>query len=111
MIAGVINQTICTAHKHLFKEVNLMRYGVECELGLWKPYLKSYLLQSIYDSSCTEAYAMSCEITNLSKNLITEKVCASTTGFVDLNCAGTITLDTVVTVEPCREGTIVLQSQ
>lgn len=110
MIAGVINQTICTAHKHLFKEVNLVRYGVQCELGLWRPYLKSYLLQSIYDSSCTEAYAITCEIADLSKNLITEKVCAST-GFVDLNCAGTITLNTVVTVEPCREGTIVLQSQ
>jgi hypothetical protein len=110
MIAGVINQTICTAHKHLFKEVNLVRYGVQCDLGLWKPYLKSYLLQSIYDSSCAEAYAITCEIAELSKNLITEKVCAST-GFVDLNCAGTITLNTVVTVEPCREGTIVLQSQ
>ena len=110
MIAGVINQTICTAHKLLFKEVNLVRYGVQCELGLWKPYLKSFLLQSIYDSSCTEAYAITCEIADLSKNLITEKVCASTE-FVDLNCAGTITLNTVVTVEPCREGTIVLQSQ
>lgn len=111
MIAGVINQTICTAHKHLFKEVNLMRYGVECELGLWKPYFKSYLLQSIYDSFCAEAYAITCEVTNLSKNLITEKVCASTVGFVNSTCNGTITLDTEVTIVPCREGTIVLQSQ
>lgn len=108
MIAGVINQTICTAHKHLFKEVNLLRYGVDCELGLWKPYLKSYLLQSIYDSSCTEAYSILCEINKLSVNLITEKVCNPTTGFIDLNCAGTITLNSVTTVEPCREGTIVL---
>lgn len=111
MIVGVINQTICTTHKHLFKEVNLKRYGVECELGLWKPYLKSYLLQSIYDSSCTEAYTILCEVNNLSKNLITEKVCATSTGFVDINCGGTITLETEATIEPCREGIIVLQSQ
>ena len=107
MIAGVINQTICTAHKHLVKEINLIRYGVECEEGLWKPYLKSYLLQTVYDSSCTEAYAITCEITRLSKNLITEKVCASTTGFIDLDCGGTITLTVTDIVEPCREGTIV----
>lgn len=107
MIAGVINQTICTAHRHLFKEVNLLRYGVECELGVWKPYLKSYLLQTIYDSSCAEAYPIICEINKLSTNLVTQKVCAST-AFADLNCGGTITLDSVVTVEPCREGTIVL---
>ena len=110
MIAGVINQTICTAHKHLFKEVNLLRYGVECELGLWKPYLKSYLLQSIYESSCAKAYEVTCEINKLSINLVTEKVCASSTGFVSNTCNGTITLDSVVTVEPCREGTIVLIS-
>jgi hypothetical protein len=107
MIAGVINQTICTVHKHLFKEVNLLRYGVDCELGLWKPYLKSYLLQSIYDSSCTEAYSVICEINKLSVNLITEKVCAST-AFAALDCGGTLTLDSEVTVSPCREGTIVL---
>jgi hypothetical protein len=111
MIAGVINQTICTAHKHLFKEVNLLRYGVECELGLWKPYLKSYLLQSIYDSSCAEAYAVTCEINKLSTNLVTEKVCASSTGFVNSLCDGVITLIPEITVEPCREGTIVLQNQ
>jgi hypothetical protein len=108
MIADVINQTICTAHKHLFKEVNLLRYGVDCELGLWKPYLKSYLLQSVYDSSCTEAYSILCEIDKLSINLVTEKVCASATTFTALDCSGTITLDSTVAVEPCREGTIVL---
>lgn len=108
MIAGVINQTICTAHKHLFKEISLMRYGVECDSEVWKPYLKSYLLQSIYDSSCTEAYAISCEITKLSKNLVTEKVCASSTGFAEKTCNGAITFTVTETIIPCREATIIL---
>lgn len=108
MIAGVINQTICTAHKHLFREISLMRYGVECEEGLWKPYLKSYLLQSMYDSSCTESYTISCEITKLSKNLVIEKVCASSTGFTEKTCSGAIAFTVTETIIPCREATIIL---
>ncbi len=108
MIVDVINQTICTVHKHLIKEISLTQYGVDCDRGLWKPYLKSYLLQTVYESSCAKAYNIDCEINELSSNLVTEKVCTSAANFANKTCSGTITLSTVTTIEPCREGTIVL---
>lgn len=91
MIAGVINQTICTAHAHLHKEVALTKYGVDCKKDLWKPYMVSYLLQNLSYSSCEEAYAIQCAIDKLNKNLVTAIVCVSTSSFTDKNCTGVIT--------------------
>ena len=105
MIAGVINQTICTAHTHLHKEVALTKYGVECKKDLWKPYMVSYLLQTLSYSTCDEAYAIQCAVDKLNKNLVTTIVCASLTDFTDVTCAVTLTQAATVTIT-CTQATI-----
>ena len=105
MIAGVINQTICTAHAHLHKEIALTKYGVDCKKDLWKPYMASYLLQSLAYSTCDEAYTIKCAIDKLNKNLVTTIVCVSTTSFTDVDCALTLT-ETAVAVTTCTQATI-----
>ena len=103
MIAGVINQTICTAHKHLFKEVSLLSYGVDCDRGLWKPFLKSYLLQTVYDSSCEGSYSIYCDYTSINKNLVTEKVCKSQSLFTDRVCSSITLTDLPLPSTICRK--------
>lgn len=105
MIAGVINQTICTAHAHLHKEIALTKYGVECKKDLWKPYMTSYLLQLLSYDTCTEAYTIACVIPTLNKNLVTEIVCASATSFTDLTCTGVIT-ELAQSVTTCSQASI-----
>lgn len=105
MIAGVINQTICTAHAHLHKEVALTKYGVECKKDLWKPYMASYLLQTLSYSTCDEAYVLECVIDKLNKNLVTTIICSSATDFADITCAITLTQLAVAT-PICTKATI-----
>ncbi len=108
MIAGVINQTICTAYSHLHKEVSLTKYGVDCKKDLWKPYMVSYLLQSIEYSTCDEAYTISCKIDSLNKNLVTDKICKNESSFTDLTC-GAVVVDLTPSLDLCRNKAILIQ--
>lgn len=105
MIAGVINQTICTAHYHLHKEVALTKYGVECQKGNWKAFMASYFLQLLDYDTCEEAYTIECAFNALNKNLVTAKVCFSPTAFTDMICSGTVTQLTT-TVTSCSQASI-----
>lgn len=89
MIAAVINQTICTAFSHLSKEVLLKRHGVNCKKDLWKPYMTSYLMQSISYNKCEKAYEIQCSIAELNDKLVTTKICTSTS-FKNLVCSTSI---------------------
>jgi hypothetical protein len=91
MIAGVINQTICTANKFLFKEVVLNTYGVDCTKGLWKTHMSGYLLMTLNYSTCDNAYAVVCAIAESTNDLVTEKICVDVKSIAALICAGSVT--------------------
>lgn len=108
MIADVINQTICTAYAHLHKEVALTNYGVDCKKDLWKPYLVSYLLQSIDYNSCAEAYSIECTINSINKNLVTDVICADVSSFADVTCSIAIA-DVTPARSTCAPKAVILQ--
>lgn len=106
MIAGVINQTICTAFVLLHKEAALIRYGVECKKNLWKPFLTSYLLQTLDYETCKESYAINCTVQELSKDLVTEVICTKPSDFTALTCSISISDVTPVLVLCKSKATI-----
>ncbi len=105
MIVGVINQTVCTANKFLFKEVILSTYGVDCAKDLWKPYLAGYLLMTLDYSTCDNAYDITCAIAARTNDLVTEKICVDAKAIAAITCSGVV-IDNPIAVPQCATVTI-----